>query len=157
MKNRLYSYKNDAIRPRFLVRAYLNLFTFKRVSCLTGYAHFNPHILLEPWINNTQLTKAAARSCSSKCFLENFAILTRKHLCWSFLLIKFQALRLFLYNTTSGCFRYYRNYSKVPGTNIKYFISCRVDLSEAVVHRCSVKKMFLEISQNLQENTCARG
>ena len=28
--------------------------------------------------------------------------------------------------------------------------------SEAVVSRCSVEKMFLEISKNLQENTCAR-
>ena len=27
---------------------------------------------------------------------------------------------------------------------------------EAVVHRCSVKKVFLEISQNSQENTSAR-
>ena len=27
---------------------------------------------------------------------------------------------------------------------------------EAVVHRCSVKKVFLEISQISQENTCAR-
>ena len=85
------------------------------------------------------------------CFLENFAILTRKHLCWSFFLIKFQALRLFLYNTTSGCFRYYWNYIKVPATNIKYFISSRGDLSEAVVQRCSVKKVFLEISQISQE------
>ena len=30
------------------------------------------------------------------------------------------------------------------------------ELSEAVVQRCSVKKVFLEISQNSQENTCAR-
>ena len=29
-------------------------------------------------------------------------------------------------------------------------------LSKAVVRRCSVKKLFLEISQNSQENTCAR-
>ena len=29
-------------------------------------------------------------------------------------------------------------------------------LSEAVVRRCSVKKMFLKISQNSQEITCAR-
>ena len=29
-------------------------------------------------------------------------------------------------------------------------------LTEAVTQRCSVKKAFLEISQNLQENTCAR-
>ena len=27
---------------------------------------------------------------------------------------------------------------------------------EAVVQRCSVKRVFLEISQNLQENTCGR-
>ena len=29
-------------------------------------------------------------------------------------------------------------------------------LPEAVARRCSVKKVFLEISQNSQENTCAR-
>ena len=29
-------------------------------------------------------------------------------------------------------------------------------LTEAVVQRCSVKKVYLEISQNLQKNTCAR-
>ena len=28
--------------------------------------------------------------------------------------------------------------------------------SEAVVPRCSIKQVFLEISQNIQENTCAR-
>ena len=28
--------------------------------------------------------------------------------------------------------------------------------AEAVAHRCSVKKNFLEISQNSQKNTCAR-
>ena len=28
--------------------------------------------------------------------------------------------------------------------------------TEAVVQSCSVKKVFLEISQNLQENACAR-
>ena len=32
----------------------------------------------------------------------------------------------------------------------------RVLDAEAVAQTCSVKKMFLEISQNLQENTCAR-
>ena len=29
-------------------------------------------------------------------------------------------------------------------------------ISERVVQRCSVKKLFLETSQNSQENTCAR-
>ena len=33
---------------------------------------------------------------------------------------------------------------------------CYLVLLEAVVQRCSVKKVFLEISQNLQENNCAR-
>ena len=32
----------------------------------------------------------------------------------------------------------------------------RSTITEAVVWRCSVKKVFLEISQNSQENTCAR-
>ena len=31
-----------------------------------------------------------------------------------------------------------------------------VKLSEVVVQRCSVKEVFLEISQNSQENTCVR-
>ena len=34
-------------------------------------------------------------------------------------------------------------------------IKCEV-ASEPVAQRCSVKKAFLEISQNLQESTCAR-
>ena len=29
-------------------------------------------------------------------------------------------------------------------------------MAEAVAQRCSVKKVFLEISQNSQENACAR-
>ena len=29
-------------------------------------------------------------------------------------------------------------------------------LAEAVARSCSVKKVFLEISQNLQENTCIK-
>ena len=32
----------------------------------------------------------------------------------------------------------------------------RLGAIEAVVQRCSVKKVFLEISRNSQENTCAR-
>ena len=30
------------------------------------------------------------------------------------------------------------------------------ETTEAVAQRCSVKKVFLEISQNSRENTCAR-
>ena len=34
--------------------------------------------------------------------------------------------------------------------------SIMIIVTEAVVRRCSVKKVLLEISQNSQENTCAR-
>ena len=37
-----------------------------------------------------------------------------------------------------------------------FSITCSSVISEVVGHRCSVKKVFLEISQNSQENTCAR-
>ena len=32
----------------------------------------------------------------------------------------------------------------------------KMTLTEAVVQRCSVKKLFLKFSQNSQENTCSR-
>ena len=38
----------------------------------------------------------------------------------------------------------------------KHEIRCNIMITEAVVQRCSVKKVFLEILQNSQENTCAR-
>ena len=31
-----------------------------------------------------------------------------------------------------------------------------IQMPEVVVHRCSVRRVFLEISKNSQENTCAR-
>ena len=49
----------------------------------------------------------------------------------------------------------------LPSSNILRKISNRVlkssfAMTEAVVRRCSVEKVFLEILQNSQENTCAR-
>ena len=35
-------------------------------------------------------------------------------------------------------------------------VMCEVLITESVAQRCSVKKVFLEISQNSQENTYAR-
>ena len=53
--------------------------------------------------------------------------------------------------------------SDFDGTNsppreriLKYASLAMSTSPEAVVQRCSVKKVFLEISQNSQENTCAR-
>ena len=39
---------------------------------------------------------------------------------------------------------------------ILFFLVFASVSAEAVSRRCSVKKMFLEISQNSQENTCVR-
>ena len=36
------------------------------------------------------------------------------------------------------------------------YLKAFIEFSEAVAQRCSVKKVLLEISQNSQENTCAR-
>ena len=41
-------------------------------------------------------------------------------------------------------------------TRLTNYSHLSILLSEAVARRCSVKKVFLKISQNLQENTCAR-
>ena len=38
----------------------------------------------------------------------------------------------------------------------KFYLKNTFLTVEAGVWRCSIKKVFLEISQNLQENTCAR-
>ena len=44
-----------------------------------------------------------------------------------------------------------KSYAPINNSNEIFF-----NTSEAVVRRCSVKKVFLEISQKSQENTCAR-
>ena len=53
------------------------------------------------------------------------------------------------WNAGSGSFHETRN------TFMKCFYFS-IQHSEAVVQMCSVKKVFLEISQNLQENVCTR-
>ena len=45
-------------------------------------------------------------------------------------------------------------YSKSAVSALKH--GMKVRLTEAIVRRCSVKKVFLEIFQNSQENTSAR-
>ena len=47
----------------------------------------------------------------------------------------------------------YTCYSKSCCIAIKIF---ELELKETVAKSCSVKKVFLEVSQNSQENTCAR-
>ena len=74
--------------------------------------------------------------------LQNFAIFPGKHLSWSLFLIRLQVFRVFYAS------RGYRNISGMKWVNDE----CN---RKAVVRRCSVKKVLLEISKNSQENTCA--
>ena len=46
--------------------------------------------------------------------------------------------------------------SFVEVASLIYWNLYLVDMEEAVAQTCSVKKVSLEISQNSQENTCAR-
>ena len=48
----------------------------------------------------------------------------------------------------------YKNPTPVSG--LLLLLGVVLILSEAVAQRCSVKRVFLEISQNSQENTCAK-
>ena len=43
-----------------------------------------------------------------------------------------------------------------PGNDKSVFLPLSIFTKEAVVQRRSVKKLFLEVSENSQENTCAR-
>ena len=47
-------------------------------------------------------------------------------------------------------------YVCVGNYGFETLVKSKLEKTEAVVRRSSVKKMFLKISQNSQENTCAR-
>ena len=95
------------------------------------------------------------------CVLTNFSNFPGKQLCWSFFLIALQveissAKRLLLFVSLQNTIT---NNSDEFGLD-KTWTECKVifffKCTEAVDRRCSVKKVFLEISENSQENTCAR-
>ena len=107
--------------------------------------------------------------------LENFAKLTGKHLCRSLLFNKVAGLNHLCYRTPPrNCFRrfiYFRDHYgrasrcclSIPAENIRKPLWLIMmggpfyQKTEAVVRSCSVKKMFLKISQSLQEYPCTRG
>ena len=47
-------------------------------------------------------------------------------------------------------------YSRIEIFSLRMVGYCILSVREVVVRRCSAKKAFLKISQNWQENTCAR-
>ena len=59
----------------------------------------------------------------------------------------------FLQNTSG---RLFLNQHLIKVSKLLVFAMFSFFITEAVTQRCSVKKVFLEISQNLQEKTCVR-
>ena len=87
--------------------------------------------------------------------LKNFPNLIGKHLCWSLQALKPIILLKRDFRTCFSCIicetvkntLFYRTPNSFQ-TNILFLCP------EAVARRCSVKKLFLKISQNSQENGC---
>ena len=50
----------------------------------------------------------------------------------------------------------YAGYKNATAQKLSKKLLMKVFWPEAALRRCSVEKVFLEISQNSQENTCAR-
>ena len=51
---------------------------------------------------------------------------------------------------------YEMHFSTITGVSLILAVAIWLALIEAVARRCSVKKVFLEVSQNSQENICAK-
>ena len=102
-----------------------------------------------PYIFHISLRSSYWR-CSGKIgVLKNVENFAGKYLCWSLLrnFIKKRLKRMCLPVKLA-------KYLRTP--ILKNICEWLLLQSEAVVQRCSVKKVFLEMLQNSQENTCAR-
>ena len=86
--------------------------------------------------------------CTGYCFVQYWPKQTKTNLCrlFSFKIIAAYSGPILHKNfLVQCCFRC-----------ISATLSVRFSYAEAVVLRCSVKNLFLKISQNSQKNTCAR-
>ena len=101
---------------------------------------------LQIFITKYTNDRSSHQRCSAKKgVLRNFAKFTGKHLCQRLLFNKVAGLRRKWWIPKSEKLQIWKNLYDQQNL-----------LPEAVVRRCSVKKVFLQISQNPQENTCAR-
>ena len=66
------------------------------------------------------------------------------------------SLKLYFNSMLPRNFCIRRNNNNVDSTETGRIVVHHITNLEAVAKRCSMKKVFLEISQNSQENTCAR-
>ena len=112
--------------------------------------------------NGEKLQKWSALSRKSKNLLINAALLQTERL---FLLNLCVTLKCILGLCRNSVALNINCKSKWVFLNTKIYrkrklqvalVELDMKMLEAVVQRCSVKKLFLEISQNLQENTCVR-
>ena len=67
-----------------------------------------------------------------------------------------QEARKITFSTSKIKLTNWRKLQKALSKAILSGIALCLDSSEAVTQACSVKKLFLEISQNSQESTCVR-
>ena len=111
-------------------------------------------------------SRSSHRRCSIRTgILENFTKFTGKHLCQSLrpatLLKKRLWHRCFPLNfekfLRKGFLQNTSGRLLLQNHDLLFFVQkCHHHFPGAAVRRCSVKKVFSEISQNSHENTCAR-
>ena len=87
------------------------------------------------------------RSADAQYLLTLWLQLTVQNLTTSFLTVTFST-----YDFCGFCIRNTGEKSLVKTTTLLVFLLSLI--AEAVVRRCSVEKVFIEISQNSQENIC---
>ena len=93
-----------------------------------------------------------------KCVLNIFANFSGKNLCWSLFLTRknFICERLLLFASPQNTITNSSSEFGLDETLTECKVSIFLKRTEAVAPTCSAKNVFLEISQNSQENTCAR-
>ena len=103
---------------------------------------------------NKTIEKRPEVFCKKGIF-KNFAKFTGKHLCWRLFKKELQVLSLYqsigtIFSHTKGLFCYFIFIRKYQNTKRQF-------LQNRNHHwRCSIKKVFLKISQNLKKNTCVK-
>ena len=109
------------------------------------------------------LFRSSHRSCSvEKCFLKNLANFpSQQNPCVESLFNSvagrsFICERLLLFVSPQSTIANSSGEFGPDETSTECKVSIFLKRTEAVARRCSVKRVFLEISQNSHENTCAR-
>ena len=111
----------------------------------------NLHLMFDRVLNTTlQFVDLCCNSATKKLSQ------TLKTLLWSVFKIRWVNLeKIFTRNTLINLKSNYIHFN-VNRRSLRWITKILFLNKEAVIQRCSVRKLFLETSQNSQENTCAR-